>query len=94
MARQIQPKMDLGSFEALQRATVAHAAASGVNRPSMIDSEIIPANCMEIQRNYAKAVLSGQTDAPTFQPDISPEQGTVARNTLVSFLRAHWSKRK
>lgn len=90
MAKQIQPRMDLKSFEALQRATVTHAVQNGINRPSYIDLENVPVDVMEIQKVYARGVFARGPDKATFDPEFSPEQGTVARNTLVSALREYW----
>jgi hypothetical protein len=75
--------MDLQSWQALQRATVAQAARVGVNQPSLIDSGLFtdPVTGLEMagdlndatvaaQRPYVDAVLQGKTPQPTFDPPL------------------------
>jgi len=70
--------MDMASFEALQRATLAHAAKSGVNRSALSDFEGVPNNVMDLQKDYCRAVFARGTDMATFDPPKTFDAETAA----------------
>lgn len=92
MSRTPPPAMDITSFEALQRATIAHAQAAGVNRPALATFERAPANVMKLQRDYCRAVFARGTDMATFTPPktFSADYAAEMHGAQKSILRSYF----